>query len=101
MFSRFIDWLEAHQMPCIYKKYLSIDCPGCGMQRAIIELLKGNLWESIQAYPPLIPMLFMMLFLVLHIKYKFKNGALYLKILFIFTSAIIVTNYIIKLIINH
>lgn len=101
MFSCFIHWLEAHQMPCVYKKYLGMDCPGCGMQRGIIELLKGNLWESIQAYPPLIPMLLMMLYLLLHIKFKFKNGALYLKILFIFTSVIIVTNYIIKLIINH
>ena len=88
-------------MACVYKKYLGMDCPGCGMQRAIIELLKGHIAESFKAYPPLLPMIFMILFLLLHLKFKFKNGALYLKILFIFTSAIIVTNYIIKLIINH
>ena len=31
------------------------------MQRSIIELLKGNLWESITLYPPLIPLIILMI----------------------------------------
>ena len=100
MYSRLIQWLENHQFPCFYKKYLGIDCPGCGMQRAFIELLKGNIIESIKTYPALIPMIIMFVFLFLHIKYKFKKGASYLTIMFIFTSVIILLSYIFKLIIN-
>ncbi len=92
-----IEWLESHMLPCYYKKYLGIPCPGCGMQRAIIELLKGNLFESLKAYPPLIPIFLMIAMLIIQLKFKFKNGAIYLKISFIFTTSIIVINYIYNL----
>lgn len=93
-----VHWLELHLMPCFYKKYLGVECPGCGMQRAFIELLKGNLWQSILTYPPLLPTIFMLIFLALHLKFKFLKGATILKISFIFTSAITIFNYILKFI---
>ena len=93
-------WLERNSLPCFYKKYLGIECPGCGMQRAIIELLRGNFIESLKAYPALVPTIFLLAYLVLHIILKFEKGALILKISFIFTVSIIVINFILKLIIN-
>jgi hypothetical protein len=92
-----IQWLESHQQSCFYKKYFGIECPGCGMQRSFIELLKGNIWESLILYPALIPTLLMIGFLVIHLIYKFKNGGTYLKYLFIFNTTIVVLNYIYKL----
>lgn len=98
MYSDFINWLERHQQPCFWKKHFGLECFGCGMQRSVIELLKGNIIESIKLYPALIPMIFLFVFLFLHVLYKYKNGALILKISFIFTVIIIVTNYIFKFI---
>jgi len=98
MFEGIIEWLENHQQACMYKKYLGIDCPGCGMQRAIVELLRGNIWESIMLYPALLPTVFLFIFLILHLIFKFKKGALILKISFIFTISIVVINFIIKII---
>jgi len=92
-----IHWLESHQLPCFYKHYLGIACPGCGMQSAFILLLKGRLLESIITYPALIPTLFILYFLMLHLIYNFKKGAVILKISFIFTVIIMVLNYIIRL----
>ena len=92
-----INWLETHQLPCFYKHYLGIDCPGCGMQTAFIFLLKGQLYSSILAYPPLIPTLLMLAYLILHLSINFKKGAVVLKISFIFTVVIMVLNYIINL----
>jgi hypothetical protein len=86
-------------LPCIYKKYLGVECPGCGMQRALIELLKGNLLESLKVYPALFPTIFMLAYLSFHLVFKFEKGAFVLKISFIFTASIIVINFIIKLII--
>ena len=97
---KLIQWLTENQMPCFFKKYIDIRCPGCGLQTALIELLKGNIFESIIIYPALIPMLFLIFFLLLHLIFKFKKGALILKITFILSSILIVSNYIIKLIIN-
>ena len=100
MFLSIIDWLERNILPCFYKKYFGIECPGCGMQRSIIELLKGNFIESLKAYPALFPTIIMLVYLLLHIILKFEKGAFVLKITFIFTASIIFINFIVKLIIN-
>ena len=101
MYFNLIKWLESHMGTCFYKRILGIDCPGCGMQRALINLLKGNIWESLKDYPALTPIIIMFIYLALHIIFKFKNGALILKISFIFTTPIIITNFIYKLLINN
>ncbi len=100
MFIAIIDWLQKHQLPCLYKKILGFDCPGCGMQSAVIELLKGNICESIKLYPALIPIIFMFIFLLLHIIFKIKNGANILKFLFIANTIIILINYLFKIFIK-
>lgn len=93
-----IRWLEQHQAACSWKHYFGIECPGCGMQTAFIELLKGNLAESLRVFPALLPMIAMILFTFLHLVFNFPKGALIIKILFIFTTSILVTGYIIKII---
>ena len=93
-----IQWLEAHQMPCYYKKILGVECLGCGMQTAFILLLKGRFIESLETYPALIPIMFMVSFLVLHLVFKFKKGARILKFSFIFTLTIMIFSYFVHLI---
>ena len=97
MFKKLIEWIESHQQTCFYKKNLGVECPGCGMQRSLIELLKGNFYESLVFYPALIPTVFLVLFLILHLVFKFRNGANILKILFIINTSIVVLSYIYKL----
>jgi Protein of unknown function (DUF2752) len=97
MFDKVISWLESHLATCSYKKYLGVECPGCGMQRSFIELLRGNFYESFILYPALMPTLFLLSYLVLHLIFKFKNGANILKIVFIINASIMVLNYIYKI----
>lgn len=92
----FIQWLEEHQSACMYKKLLGIECPGCGMQRSLIALLKGNLWQSLQLFPALIPLLLMFVFLILHLKFQFKNGARILIFWFVINTVIIIVSYMLK-----
>lgn len=94
----FISWLEDNLLACPYKKYFNMECLGCGMQRSFIELLKGNLTESFYYYPALIPMIIMFLFLIIHLIFKIKNGAVWLKYLFIFNISIVIINFVLKLI---
>ncbi len=68
------------------------------MQRSFIELLKGNILESILLYPALLPLIFTLVFLVLHLIYRYKNGALILKISFIFTVLLIIIAFVVKLV---
>ncbi|MDB4534511.1 DUF2752 domain-containing protein [Vicingaceae bacterium] len=93
-----VSWLENNMLSCPYKKYFGLDCLGCGMQRSLLALLKGNIVESFYLYPALIPMLIMLFLLIAHLVFKLKNGAALLKYNFIFVISIVVINFVLKLI---
>jgi len=90
------DWLKDHLITCPMKAATGVDCPGCGLQRAILKLLDGDLEGSIQMHPAALPMLFMIIFLMIHLKVDFKHGSRILTIVFIFSTAITVLNYVRK-----
>ena len=85
---------------CSFHEHTQLACPGCGLQRALIALLKGELIESILLFPALIPLLVMFSFLGMHLVFKLRHGALALKIMYIANVSIILVNLIIKLIIH-
>lgn len=89
-----IAWLESHQISCFYKRFLGVPCPGCGLQTSFIELLKGNLLNSLEAFPLLIPIMFLFVFVVLHLIIKFSFGAKLIKISAIFVGILLALNYL-------
>jgi len=95
----FVEWLERRQLPCFYKTVFGVECPGCGIQRALIALLRGDFAESFKLYPALIPTVAMLVFLVVHLFYHTKNGTKILISLFLFNVVVMVISYICKLII--
>jgi Protein of unknown function (DUF2752) len=97
-YSDIILWLEMHLLTCPSKKYLHIDCPGCGLQRSFIALLKGDVVQSFQLYPATPVIVLMFGYLLAHLMFKFKNGARNLTFLFIFCASIILVHYIYKVI---
>jgi hypothetical protein len=100
MLNSIINWLENHTLPCLHKTLLGFECPGCGAQRAFIELLKGNIIESIKAWPALLPVMFMLIYLILFLIFKFKKGTEVLKATFIINAIIITANYFYNLILH-
>jgi hypothetical protein len=92
-----IHLLETHMMSCFYKQLTGFDCPGCGMQRSFIELLKGNFKESFYLYPALLPVFLTLGLTVTHLIFKLKNGAAFIMYSFITTTSIVVVSYIIKM----
>lgn len=48
-----LEWLEAHQLPCLFKIVFGMDCPGCGFQTAVLLLCQGRIAASFLAYPAL------------------------------------------------
>jgi len=65
---------EDYMLPCLNKKLLGIDCMGCGLQRSIVLIFSGNFVEAFNMYPPIYPLLILLLFLIidffLNIKYS-------------------------------
>jgi hypothetical protein len=95
-----ITWLESHQGTCSFREMTGIECPGCGLQRSILALLRGDLAGSILQFPALLPLAAMFLFLGIHLVFKLKHGALILKIFYIGNISLIVLNYVCKIIIH-
>jgi hypothetical protein len=93
-------WLEAHQLPCLFKAVTHFDCPGCGIQRSFILLIKGDFTESFLVYPALLPIILLFTLLILQVTLKIKNGTAILKFAYIFIAGIILVSYIYKLIIT-
>lgn len=95
-----IHWLEQHMLPCPVKSIFGIECPGCGMQRSFIAFMHGNFAESFLLYPALIPILLMMGLLLTHLFFKFNNGAVWLKNIFILNAILIFGSYFGRLLIS-
>jgi Protein of unknown function (DUF2752) len=98
IYANTVQWLEQHMLRCPSKMLLKIDCPGCGLQRGILAMLKGNWAESFQIYPATLPILVMFAYLLLHLLFKFKNGARNLSFIFMFCAGIILVHYIYKIV---
>jgi hypothetical protein len=90
--------MEIPLLPCPIKHLFHIDCPGCGMQRSIIALLKGNLMESLSLYPATIPIFVLLMYTTLHLKFDFKQGASVIKWGYIGCVAIVTGFYIYKVV---
>lgn len=83
-------------LPCLFKTYFGFDCPGCGAQRSVYALLKGNLLESLALYPALIPFA---LFMTITIIQFSKGNQMKHKWIFIMgaiTLIIMLGHYILK-----
>nr|WP_109608944.1 DUF2752 domain-containing protein [Mucilaginibacter oryzae] len=92
-----VRWLQNHLITCPFKKLTGIDCPGCGMQRAVIALLKGEIYNSFKYYPACIAVLVTALFVILSKRYRFNKTQILKKAFYSITLSIIIVSYVIKL----
>ncbi len=91
-----ISFLEEHLFSCPWKRF-GLECMGCGMQRSIIYLLKGEFIAAFYMYPPIYSLIIMFGFLFLHLKFRFKIGHKILLGLFILNIMITFVNYFLKI----
>ena len=84
-------------LPCLNKKYLGFECMGCGIQRAIALLFKGEFIEAFFMYPAIYPLiaLFGLLIFNQFISFKYANKSIIF--LAILTVATIIVSYTIKM----
>ncbi|EDP70094.1 hypothetical protein FBALC1_11192 [Flavobacteriales bacterium ALC-1] len=92
----FMIQLEDYMLPCMWKKTFNIECMGCGMQRSISFILKGEFVSAFYMYPAIYTLIAMFSFLLLHLKFQFKNGHKIILGLFILNISIIVISFLIK-----
>ena len=92
-----IAFLEEDQQPG-QSDLRRIEGRGCGFQRSVIYLMKGEFLNAFKIYPAIFTLILMMIFLGFHLKFNFAKGHKVLFWLFLINLSIILVNYILKLI---
>jgi len=87
---------EEYMLPCFWKQTLGIECLGCGIQRSISLILHGDFVGALYMYPAIYTLIILLLFLMVHLKFQFKNGHKIVLALFILNISIIIINYYLK-----
>ncbi|WP_166536076.1 DUF2752 domain-containing protein [Flavobacterium ichthyis] len=65
--------MEEYMLPCFTKKYLGIDCPGCGTQRAFVMVCKGEFADAFHMFPAIYTTILFFVLLGLHLVDKSRN----------------------------
>ena len=92
-----INFVEPYMIPCLSKKFLGVDCMGCGIQRAFWSLLDGEFINAFFYYPAIYTLILFALFLLINSFIAFRNSEKVKIILVIVNIAVILINFIVKL----
>lgn len=88
--------VEDYMLPCMNKSLFGVDCMGCGTQRALILLSKGEFKEAFYMFPAIYTTVLLFLFLGLHFIDKSRNYHKLIITIAILNAVIMVISYIYK-----
>ena len=83
--------MEEYMMPCMNKKIFGVECFGCGTQRSLALLLKGDFVGAFNMYPAIFTTL--LFFVVLHFIDKSRNYHKAIISLAVINAVIMVVSY--------
>lgn len=86
------DWM----LPCPSKKFFGLECFGCGTQRAVLLVFRGDFAEAFYMFPAVYTLLLFLLFCVLNLIDRSRNYSKILIICAIINSLIMVFSYFYK-----
>ncbi len=88
---------EDYMLPCLNKKMFGFDCPGCGLQRSVVLVSKGEFKNAFNMFPAIYTSIFFVIAIIFHFLSKKKITSKILIILAIINVAVITIAYIIKM----
>ena len=88
--------MEEFMLPCVNKMIFGVECPGCGAQRALVMVFKGEFSAAFHMYPAIYTLLLLLLFLAVNLFVKFKSDWHIKAGLIIINATIIVVAYLYK-----
>ncbi len=89
--------MEDFLLPCLNKQIFGLDCYGCGGQRALLLVFNGEFAAAYKMFPAIYPLLFLLIFVLVNLFFKFKYDFIIKISLILITAGIILVNYAIKM----
>jgi hypothetical protein len=88
--------LEDYMLPCFTKQYFGIDCFGCGIQRSLALIFRGDLIAAFKMYPAIYTLVLFFGFLGVNLFYNFNFAPKLIRNLAIINGIIITISFINK-----
>ncbi|WBV58393.1 DUF2752 domain-containing protein [Chryseobacterium sp. Chry.R1] len=88
--------IEDFMLPCPSKKFLGIECFGCGTQRAIVLVFEGKFSEAFHMFPAVYTLLLFLFMVGVNFIDKKRSYGNILVFLAIINSIIMVVSYFYK-----
>jgi hypothetical protein len=88
--------IEDYMVPCLSKSLFGVECLGCGTQRALVLVLKGEFTAAFYMYPAIYTLLLLFISIGLHFIDKSRNYHTLIRVLAISNASIMIISYIYK-----
>jgi len=88
---------EDYMLPCLNKKLFGFECLGCGMQRSLLFIARGEFIEAFKMYPAIYTILLFFILIGYNFFSKKKVKSKIIYSLAIVNISIIIISYIFKL----
>ncbi|WP_345741932.1 DUF2752 domain-containing protein [Seonamhaeicola maritimus] len=85
-------------LPCLNKTLFGVECLGCGIQRSVALIFKGEFVEAFHMYPAIYNIFILLIFLIFNLFIKFKHDYKIKMTLIAITVIVVVVSYLIKII---
>ncbi|WP_299549625.1 DUF2752 domain-containing protein [Seonamhaeicola sp.] len=89
--------LEDYMLPCLNKKLFGVECLGCGLQRSVSLIFKGEFTEAFYMYPAIYNIMVLVIFIIFNQFIKFRHDYKVKMGLIILTVLVVVVSYLIKI----
>ncbi len=90
--------LKDYMLPCFSKRLFGMDCPGCGLQRSLVFLFSGDFLAAFKMYPAIYTLIPLAGVIIINKIIGVKYSDQLIIGLSITSVALILINFIIKLI---
>ncbi len=87
---------EDYMLPCLNKKLFGFECMGCGLQRSVFLILRGEFTEAFYMYPAIYTIIPLGIVIFLNFLFKIRNANKIINILAIASVATIIISFAIK-----
>lgn len=89
--------MEEFLLPCLNKQLFGMECYGCGSQRAVLLLFDGEFSAAFRIFPAIYSVMILLIFVLFNLFYRFKYDFSIKIGLILLNAAIILINYVIKM----
>lgn len=89
--------IEDFMIPCVNKSIFGVECLGCGTQRALALILRGEFLEAFYTFPAIYTTILFFIIIGLHFTDKSRNYHKFIISLAVLNAMIMIISYIYKL----